>query len=101
VAKRSLLGIVKRKSEVAGNTAAIPSVYRTYRRLRLTASSPSGGCCSRRGVHLRGRRQGIADRLGAELGEDRLEGRQSRREGVAVNVDRTFQVLDECVGFFV
>ena len=51
--------------------------------LEETAPTPSSCGCSRWRIHLR-RRQGLAERLGPELREDRLHGTDARGKLVAV-----------------
>jgi len=69
--------------------------------IRDLPNRAAAGICPLRGRMNPRRRQGLANRLGSELGEDRLQGADAIQERVAVVLDDTVQLLGESGGFFV
>jgi hypothetical protein len=69
--------------------------------ISLPASSvPSAGRCSRRRIDLRWRRA-FADRLRFQLGEDRPQGLDARRERVTIVAGDVGKLSGQSGGFFV
>jgi hypothetical protein len=100
--ERRLLGFIP-------NVAHADNGGERHRRTRNIFVSPfalaagaaaSGRCRSRRGVRLR-RRQRLAHRLRSELGKDRPQHSDARRERIAIVLDDGVKLLGESGDFVV